>query len=273
MSDTPSPRGTDEKYRIDLRPGRVGKNELEVAIIHAGGSAAMILGHYPEFFANKLADLMRDMIAAAPSSEVTQVPARHGGEEDTDAGLLLAAVQIIEAHHITQFGTDRVDAIKRAAAKSDERSAALEEAALVIVGQLEGMWSGPGLAQTNQGIVGRNEARAAAIKAIRALAVQPEINRLRTALEKIALLDEADGHELKERHAFQAVAIACETLGKHPSEILHAAGEKYMPPRTLKDVEAVIAIRVLEEYGMTEEAERLKNKIRLSKTLSEENKK
>lgn len=45
-------------------------------------------------------------------------------------------------------------------------------------------------------------------------------NKYREALERIALLDEADGHELTVRHAFEAVAIATSTLGKHPSEIL-----------------------------------------------------
>lgn len=52
------------------------------------------------------------------------------------------------------------------------------------------------------------------------------------ALEDIALLDEADGHELKVTHAFQAVAIATKTLGKHPSTISaerYAAGA-YDPP-------------------------------------------
>lgn len=43
--------------------------------------------------------------------------------------------------------------------------------------------------------------------------------RFRDALERIALLDEADGHELTKDHAHQAVAIATSTLGKHPSEI------------------------------------------------------
>lgn len=42
---------------------------------------------------------------------------------------------------------------------------------------------------------------------------------LRRALEDIALLDEADGHELTVKHAFRAVAIATSILGKHPSEI------------------------------------------------------
>jgi hypothetical protein len=46
-----------------------------------------------------------------------------------------------------------------------------------------------------------------------------QTERLRDALERIALLDEADGHELKEKHAFQAVAIATQAIGKHPSEI------------------------------------------------------
>ena len=46
-----------------------------------------------------------------------------------------------------------------------------------------------------------------------------EIARLTEALERIALIDEADGHLLKVDHAFRAVAIATATLGKHPSEI------------------------------------------------------
>lgn len=44
--------------------------------------------------------------------------------------------------------------------------------------------------------------------------------KLLDALQRIALLDEADGHELTAEHARKAVAIATETLGKHPSEIL-----------------------------------------------------
>lgn len=48
-----------------------------------------------------------------------------------------------------------------------------------------------------------------------------ETARFRDALERIALLDEADGHELALKHAFRAVAIACIALGnKHPSQIL-----------------------------------------------------
>lgn len=43
--------------------------------------------------------------------------------------------------------------------------------------------------------------------------------RFRDALERIALLDEADGHELTVEQAFEAVAIAANTLGKHPSQI------------------------------------------------------
>lgn len=39
------------------------------------------------------------------------------------------------------------------------------------------------------------------------------------ALEDIALLDEADGHELTRDHALEAIAIATKALGKHPSEI------------------------------------------------------
>ena len=51
-----------------------------------------------------------------------------------------------------------------------------------------------------------------------------EIRRLTMALENVALLDEADGHELTAAHAHEAVAIATATLGKHPSQI-HA--ERY----------------------------------------------
>ena len=51
------------------------------------------------------------------------------------------------------------------------------------------------------------------------LSLIAERDEARNALERIALLDEADGHELRERHAFEAVAIATSTLGKHPSEI------------------------------------------------------
>jgi len=49
--------------------------------------------------------------------------------------------------------------------------------------------------------------------------VRRGIDRLTFALEKIALLDECDGHELKVKHAFEAVAIATNALGKHPSQI------------------------------------------------------
>lgn len=57
-------------------------------------------------------------------------------------------------------------------------------------------------------------------------ALRAEIERLRAALENVALLDEADGHELTADHARQAVAIATSTLGKHPSEI-HAKRHAY----------------------------------------------
>lgn len=43
--------------------------------------------------------------------------------------------------------------------------------------------------------------------------------RFRDALERIALLDEDDGHSLSVKHAFRAVGIASQTLGKHPAEI------------------------------------------------------
>lgn len=46
-----------------------------------------------------------------------------------------------------------------------------------------------------------------------------EEERLRDVLERIALLDECDGHELTVKQAFEAVAIATNVLGKHPSVI------------------------------------------------------
>lgn len=55
--------------------------------------------------------------------------------------------------------------------------------------------------------------------ALEATAAPSREAELVKALEDIALLDEADGHELKARHAFEAVAIATKTLGKHPSTI------------------------------------------------------
>lgn len=50
---------------------------------------------------------------------------------------------------------------------------------------------------------------------------EDDVAKFRDALERIALLDEADGHELTVSHAFLAVGIACVALGnKHPSVIL-----------------------------------------------------
>jgi len=61
---------------------------------------------------------------------------------------------------------------------------------------------------------------AASAVAAPALAEDSVTARLRDALERIALLDEADGHELTVRQAFEAVSIACVVLGnKHPSQI------------------------------------------------------
>jgi hypothetical protein len=51
------------------------------------------------------------------------------------------------------------------------------------------------------------------------VAQKAALDKRREALEQIALLDEADGHELTADHARQAVAIATSTLGEHPSEI------------------------------------------------------
>ena len=50
-------------------------------------------------------------------------------------------------------------------------------------------------------------------------ATNAEEARLRDALERIALLDEADGHLLTWETASEAVGIASQTLGKHPSQI------------------------------------------------------
>lgn len=62
-----------------------------------------------------------------------------------------------------------------------------------------------------------------------------EIVRLTDALERIALLDEADGHELIADHAFRAVAIATSTLGKHPSVIsAERHGRTHVPPEPTK---------------------------------------
>lgn len=62
---------------------------------------------------------------------------------------------------------------------------------------------------------------AASVASVPARAEDDETARLRDALERIALLDEADGHFLTVRHAHRAVGIACAALGnRHPSEIL-----------------------------------------------------
>lgn len=65
-----------------------------------------------------------------------------------------------------------------------------------------------------------NEALQDAPEAGSQAAYEREITKLRNALEDIALLDEADGHELTATHAHRAVARATKALGKHPSEIL-----------------------------------------------------
>ena len=74
---------------------------------------------------------------------------------------------------------------------------------------------------------GRADAAQFLAHRIRALASTPapasgQEEKYRTALEDIALLDEADGHELKRDDALRAVGIASNALGKHPSEIFHA---------------------------------------------------
>jgi len=57
------------------------------------------------------------------------------------------------------------------------------------------------------------------LRARPAAASGPTREEMRDALERIALLDEADGHELTVREAFAAVAIASRVLGAHPSQI------------------------------------------------------
>jgi hypothetical protein len=67
------------------------------------------------------------------------------------------------------------------------------------------------------------------------LAVRAACEKFRTALENIALLDEADGHELTAQHALEACAIATSALGKHPSEIFAARAPRdhsSIPPAT-----------------------------------------
>jgi hypothetical protein len=70
--------------------------------------------------------------------------------------------------------------------------------------------------------VGKIETLLAFLEEAKGMAPEDDAERLRKALEDIALLDEADGHELRKHHAFEAVAIATRALGKHPSEIFHA---------------------------------------------------
>jgi hypothetical protein len=53
---------------------------------------------------------------------------RHGNEEKDDFSLVLDAVSIIEAHHLKQFGTDRVAALRRAASLLRQPEAALTSA-------------------------------------------------------------------------------------------------------------------------------------------------
>jgi hypothetical protein len=78
-----------------------------------------------------------------------------------------------------------------------------------------------------------------AVKAARDALVpaSPAADGLREALEQIALLDEADGHELTREHALEAIAIATRTLGKHPSQIL--ADRETFSSVTDADVERV----------------------------------
>lgn len=53
-------------------------------------------------------------------------------------------------------------------------------------------------------------------------------NKYIDALERITQLDEADGHELKVKHAFEAVAIASITLGKHPSQVFSDRWDRHL---------------------------------------------
>lgn len=65
----------------------------------------------------------------------------------------------------------------------------------------------------------RNLIAGVGASAIAAPANAQEISPFQDALERISLLDEADGHELTWKHASQAVGIASQALGKHPSQI------------------------------------------------------
>lgn len=69
-------------------------------------------------------------------------------------------------------------------------------------------------------ILGAAASCAAVVPVAASAACSTDADRFRDALERIALLDEADGHYLTVRQAFEAVGIASQTLGKHPSLIL-----------------------------------------------------
>lgn len=66
----------------------------------------------------------------------------------------------------------------------------------------------------------RNLIAGAGASVVATPAKSEEVSPFQDALERIALLDEADGHELTWEHASRAVGIACQALGgKHPSQI------------------------------------------------------
>lgn len=74
--------------------------------------------------------------------------------------------------------------------------------------------------------------------------------RIKDALERVALLDEADGHLLTVSHAFQAVAIATSTLGKHPSEIY---ADRLQEPKRTTDVSVSPEVQALLDELMAKE--------------------
>lgn len=104
-----------------------------------------------------------------------------------------------------------IEALEKLAKAAD---AAIKSGKAFVEGTQEiNIWSKPGMAITSF----YNAANPQAI-----LTLISEKRALEQALERVALLDEADGHLLTVKHAFEAVAIAVTTLGKHPSEIYAA---------------------------------------------------
>lgn len=58
-----------------------------------------------------------------------------------------------------------------------------------------------------------------------------EISPFQYALERICLLDDADGHELTWETASAAVGIASQALGKHPAQVFAERYARNKPNR------------------------------------------